>query len=206
MRAREHASNLEPRACPTRAPLDVGWTLDPTPRRSTLTRATDGSHLRHETLSDVCVVSPLSSPLPRAAFRFENFAQVTPSVVLSKLPESHPWLTSSKLVAKPDQLIKRRGKAGLIKLNATWDEAQAWIEARRNKEVQVEVVKGVLDHFLIEPFYPHKQEDEFYVCIHSLRPGDEILFYHEGGVDVGDVDAKVRQRASETRARWQVGE
>lgn len=55
---------------------------------------------------------------------------------------------------------------------------------------QVEVVKGVLDHFLIEPFYPHAQSDEFYVCIHSLRPGDEILFFHEGGVDVGDVDAK----------------
>jgi len=125
-----------------------------------------------------------------SSFRFENFAQVSPSVVLSKLPETNPWLLSSKLVAKPDQLIKRRGKAGLIKLNATWDEASAWIEERRNKEVQVEVVKGVLDHFLIEPFYPHEQSDEFYVCIHSLRPGDEILFYHEGGVDVGDVDAK----------------
>jgi len=123
-------------------------------------------------------------------FKFENFAQVAPSIVLSKLPETHPWLLSQKLVAKPDQLIKRRGKAGLIKLNATWDEAQAWIEERRNKEVQVEVVKGVLDHFLVEPFYPHEQSDEFYVCIHSLRPGDEILFYHEGGVDVGDVDAK----------------
>lgn len=48
----------------------------------------------------------------------------------------------------------------------------------------------MLDHFLIEPFYPHAQSDEFYVCIHSLRPGDEVLFYHEGGVDVGDVDAK----------------
>jgi hypothetical protein len=47
---------------------------------------------------------------PSAAFRFENFAQVSPSVVLSKLPEANPWLLSSKLVAKPDQLIKRRGK------------------------------------------------------------------------------------------------
>jgi hypothetical protein len=113
---------------------------------------------------------------------------VTPSVVLGKLPDSHPWLTSSPLVAKPDQLIKRRGKAGLISLNKGWDETQAWIEARRNKEVQVEVVKGVLDHFLIEPFYPHKQEDEFYVCIHSLRPGDEILFYHVslGGCERSD--------------------
>jgi hypothetical protein len=50
------------------------------------------------------------SLLPRLAFRFENFAQVSPSVVLSKLPEANPWLLSSKLVAKPDQLIKRRGK------------------------------------------------------------------------------------------------
>lgn len=57
--------------------------------------------------------------------------------MLSKLPESNPWLLSQRLVAKPDQLIKRRGKAGLIKLNATWDEAQQWIEERRNKEVQV---------------------------------------------------------------------
>ena len=72
-----------------------------------------------------------------SAFRFENFAQVAPAVVLSKLPESNPWLLSQRLVAKPDQLIKRRGKAGLIKLNATWDEAQQWIEERRNKEVQV---------------------------------------------------------------------
>ena len=26
--------------------------------------------------------------------------------------------------------------------------------------------------------------------INSVREGDWILFYHEGGVDVGDVDAK----------------
>ncbi len=30
-------------------------------------------------------------------------------------------------------------QAGLIKLNATWEEASAWVEERRNKEVQVEV-------------------------------------------------------------------
>lgn len=123
-------------------------------------------------------------------FQFDHFASVNPSVVLSKLPEAHPWLLSEKLVAKPDQLIKRRGKAGLVKLNATWEEASKWIEERRNKEIKVERVSGVLDHFLIEPFYPHAQSDEFYVCIHTLRNGDEVLFYHEGGVDVGDVDAK----------------
>lgn len=36
------------------------------------------------------------------------------------------------------------------------------------------------------------QEDEAYVCIFSHRHGDTILFHHEGGVDIGDVDAKVR--------------
>jgi ATP citrate (pro-S)-lyase len=56
--------------------------------------------------------------------------------------------------------------------------------------VKVEVVTGALDYFLIEPFVPHAQDDEYYLCIHSVREGDEILFHHEGGVDVGDVDAK----------------
>jgi succinyl-CoA synthetase beta subunit len=31
------------------------------------------------------------------------------------------------------------------------------------------------------------------VCILSHRAGDTILFYHEGGIDIGDVDAKVRR-------------
>ncbi|KAG7216396.1 hypothetical protein INR49_021668, partial [Caranx melampygus] len=39
--------------------------------------------------------------------------------------------------------------------------------------------KGVLKNFLIEPFVPHA--------------GDHVLFHHEGGVDVGDVDAKAQR-------------
>jgi ATP citrate (pro-S)-lyase len=37
---------------------------------------------------------------------------------------------------------------------------------------------------------PHNQQDEYYVCIYSHREGETILFHHEGGVDIGDVDAK----------------
>lgn len=43
---------------------------------------------------------------------------------------------------------------------------------------------------IVEPFLPHPSHTEFYVCINSVREGDYILFTHEGGVDVGDVDAK----------------
>lgn len=43
---------------------------------------------------------------------------------------------------------------------------------------------------MVEPFVPHPSNTEYYVCINSEREGDNILFTHEGGVEVGDVDAK----------------
>lgn len=100
------------------------------------------------------------------------------------------WVFTTKLVAKPDQLIKRRGKAGLLALNKTWDEAREWIQARAGKPQRVESVVGTLNNFIVEPFLPHPSNTEYYVCINSAREGDAILFTHEGGVDIGDVDAK----------------
>jgi len=126
-----------------------------------------------------------------------NGVLVTPAVLDSTqgqtwdaITEANPWLLTEKLVVKPDQLIKRRGKAGLIAINKSFDEVKQWILDRLCKQQQVESVTGQLTHFLIEPFFPHAQKDEYYVCFHSLRHYDEILFYHEGGVDIGDVDTK----------------
>lgn len=45
-------------------------------------------------------------------------------------------------------------------------------------------------NFIIEPFVPHKLKEEVYLCIYSYRHGDCILFYHQGGVEIGDVDTK----------------
>jgi ATP citrate (pro-S)-lyase len=56
---------------------------------------------------------------------------------LDQLELSHPWLLTDKLVAKPDQLIKRRGKHGLLTLNKPWSEARQWIEERAGKDIQV---------------------------------------------------------------------
>ncbi|KZV68350.1 ATP-citrate synthase [Peniophora sp. CONT] len=105
------------------------------------------------------------------------------------------WVFTSKLVAKPDQLIKRRGKAGLLALNKTWDEARPWIAERAGKPQKVESTVGTLNNFIVEPFLPHPSNTEYYVCINSNREGDEILFTHEGGVDIGDVDAKALRLA-----------
>ncbi|KAG0031574.1 citrate synthase [Podila clonocystis] len=110
--------------------------------------------------------------------------------LLDHLEQTHPWLLNTKLVAKPDQLIKRRGKSGLLLLNADWAAVRTWITAHAGKEVVVDSVAGVLKTFLIEPFVPHPANTEYYICINSDRDGDNILFTHEGGIEVGDVDAK----------------
>lgn len=105
----------------------------------------------------------------------------------NKIPN---WVSTSKLVAKPDQLIKRRGKAGLLALNKSWPEARQWIAERAGKPQKVEAVTGTLNNFIVEPFLPHPSNTEYYVCVSSQREGDRILFTHEGGIDIGDVDAK----------------
>ena len=116
---------------------------------------------------------------------------ITPKTDLEALPDQEPWLKNQQLlVVKPDQLIKRRGKAGLVGLKLDWEATQAWIAERMEKEIQVEQVKGSLDHFIVEPYVPHETSDEYYICIQSDRDGEEILFCAQGGVDVGDVDSK----------------
>lgn len=118
---------------------------------------------------------------------------ITPDTDLEVLAQEEAWLNTTPLVVKPDQLIKRRGKAGLVGIKLDWQGVQDWIAERMQKEIQVEHVKGQLDHFIVEPFVPHEQTDEYYICIQSDREGEEILFCSQGGVDVGDVDAKAKR-------------
>jgi len=110
---------------------------------------------------------------------------VDPDTDLDKLPKEHPWLEKEKLVAKPDQLFGKRGKHGLIKLNASYDEIKKWIKEKMNKEVTISSITDKLTHFLIEPFVPHK--NEYYVAIKSNREGDTIYFSNHGGVDIESV-------------------
>ena len=58
---------------------------------------------------------------------------------------------------KPDQLIKRRGKLGLIKLNTDLNGVKEWISGKMSNPVTVGKSTGVLKNFIVEPFVPHKQ-------------------------------------------------
>ncbi len=141
----------------------------------------DGKAILNYHLTRAPVIKP--SPLPPtsmhnppsrlAALYFPEDAPV--SGILDQAEATYPWLHAegAKFVAKPDQLIKRRGKSGLLALNKTWAEAREWIEARAGKPQQVETVQGVLRQFLVEPFIPHPQNTEYYININSVRDVSE---------------------------------
>lgn len=111
-----------------------------------------------------------------------RFAHVGPDTDLDKLKQENPWLGEGKLACKPDQLVGKRGKHGLIKLDATYDEIKAWLKEMRGKEVTIGKATDKLTHFIIEPFLPQKVE--YYVAIKSERFGDNIHFSTMGGVDI----------------------
>ena len=129
----------------------------------------------HLTRAPVIKPSPLPpssthNPPPRlATIYFPEDEDI--KTVLDQAEVTYPWLLApgAKFVAKPDQLIKRRGKSGLLCLNKSWQEAREWVGARAGKEQQVETVKGYLRNFLVEPFVPHPQGTEYYININSVR-------------------------------------
>ena len=137
----------------------------------------DGKAILNYHLTRAPVIKP--SPLPPtathnppsklASLYFPEDAAV--STILDQAESTYPWLLApdARFVAKPDQLIKRRGKSGLLALNKSWPDARAWIEARAGKVVQVETVQGALRQFLVEPFVPHPQDTEYYININSVR-------------------------------------
>ncbi|XP_045489702.1 ATP-citrate synthase [Pieris rapae] len=101
----------------------------------------------------------------------------------------NPWLSKEQLVVKPDQLIKRRGKLGLVGVNKNAAEVRKWISEHCGKEQKIGAAVGKLRRFVVEPFVKHDPSEEMYLCIQSGRRSDTIMFHHQGGVDVGDVDA-----------------
>jgi ATP citrate (pro-S)-lyase len=137
----------------------------------------DGKAILNYHLTRAPVIKP--TPLPASAthnpppklasLHFPADADVRG--VLDQAEATYPWLLTpgSKFVAKPDQLIKRRGKSGLLALNKPWAEAKEWIAERAGKPQKVETVDGVLRQFLVEPFVPHAQDTEYYININSVR-------------------------------------
>uniref|UniRef100_H2UUH3 ATP-citrate synthase n=1 Tax=Takifugu rubripes TaxID=31033 RepID=H2UUH3_TAKRU len=123
-----------------------------------------------------------------------RYARVTAETDFDRLAKEHPWLLTERLVVKPDQLIKRRGKLGLVGVNLDLNGVRDWLKSRLMRETTVCYPPTPCLIFVSQPNAPSINiEEEFYVCIYATREGDFVLFHHEGGVDVGDVDAKAKK-------------
>ncbi|KAI5445778.1 ATP-citrate synthase alpha chain protein 1 [Lathyrus oleraceus] len=117
-------------------------------------------------------------------------AQVTETTDINELVEKEPWLSSSKLVVKPDMLFGKRGKSGLVALNLDLAEVAGFVKERLGKEVEMGGCKGPITTFIVEPFIPH--DEEFYLNIVSERLGNSISFSECGGIDIEENWDKVK--------------
>ena len=124
---------------------------------------------------------------------------ITPETDLEEIPQKYPWVLDTPLVAKPDMLFGKRGKLGLILFkkekpgDVKWEDAKEWIKQKMAEETEINGVKGHLTHFLVEPFVPHKPEEEYYVAMTTGEDEDIIYMSAFGGIDVEENWDKVKE-------------
>jgi len=101
------------------------------------------------------------------------------------------WLKQESLVAKPDMLFGKRGKNDLVLFrtnkpgDVTLEEAAKWIDAKSaHNTTLLSGQSGILTHFIVEPFTPHTQEQEYYISATTVGEDDVLYMSAEGGMEV----------------------
>ncbi|GER48751.1 succinyl-CoA ligase [ADP-forming] subunit beta [Striga asiatica] len=117
-------------------------------------------------------------------------AQVTESTNFEELVDKEVWISSTKLVVKPDMLFGKRGKSGLVALNLDLAGVASFVKDRLGKEVEMGGCKGPITTFIVEPFVPH--DEEYYLNIVSERLGCSISFSECGGIEIEENWDKVK--------------
>jgi len=113
----------------------------------------------------------------------------------------YEWLNEKPLVAKPDMLFGKRGKNNLVlfKVNkpgdVTLEDAAKWIdEKRKGKTKLLSGQEGVLTHFIVEPFTPHTEDEEYYIAATTFDENYDILYMSaHGGMEVEENWDKVTE-------------
>jgi len=130
---------------------------------------------------------------------------------LIEAAKSRPWLNEKKLVAKPDMLFGKRGMNDLVLFrdakpgDVTLAKAASWIGEKSTGDQSVyfsfdgDKPTGVpsvdkLTNFIVEPFTPHEQSEEYYVSATCVGDDDVIYMSAEGGIAIEENwDAKVTE-------------
>ena len=150
---------------------------------------------------------------------FPNFSYAYETVMVqngSELEEAantHGWLKEKTLVAKPDMLFGKRGKNDLVLFkdakpgDVSLAKAVSWIDEKSSSKQSVsfsfdgdtptgEPKVDMLTHFIVEPFTPHSQEEEYYISATCVGDDDMLYMSAEGGMEVEEGwDEKVTEVA-----------
>ncbi len=120
---------------------------------------------------------------------------------LKEAAKTHRWLSEKPLVAKPDMLFGKRGKNDLVLFkdakpgDVSLNKAVSWIDEKSSSEQKVyfsfdgdtptgEPSVDMLTHFIVEPFTPHTQEEEYYISATCVGDDDVLYMSAEGGMEV----------------------
>ena len=132
---------------------------------------------------------------------------------LSETAKIKAWLKEKTLVAKPDMLFGKRGKNDLVLFrdakpgDVTLEKAISWIDEKSSAAQSVyfsfdgdkpkgEAKTDMLTHFVVEPFTPHSQEEEYYISATCVGDNDMLYMSAEGGMEVEEGwDEKVTEVA-----------
>jgi len=150
---------------------------------------------------------------------FPNFTYAYETVMvrngseLKEVAEKKRWLSEKTLVVKPDMLFGKRGKNDLVLFkdakpgDVSLAKAISWIDEKSSSEQSVyfsfdgdtptgEPSKDMLTHFIVEPFTPHEQEEEYYISATCVGDDDMLYMSAEGGMEVEEGwDEKVTEVA-----------
>ncbi len=150
---------------------------------------------------------------------FPNFTYAYETVMVqngSELIEeakNKSWLGEKTLVAKPDMLFGKRGKNDLVLFkdakpgDVVLAKAASWIDEKSSSKREVyfsfdgdtptgDPSVDTLTHFIVEPFTPHTQEEEYYISATCVGDDDMLYMSAEGGMEVEEGwDEKVTEVA-----------
>jgi ATP-citrate lyase beta-subunit len=138
---------------------------------------------------------------------FPNFTYAYETVMvqngseLKELAKEKAWLNEKTLVAKPDMLFGKRGKNGLVLFkdqkpgDVRLEKAASWIDEKAKDKQEVyfafdgDTPAGApsvdyLTHFVVEPFTPHEQAEEYYISATVVGDEDVLYMSAEGGMEV----------------------
>jgi len=149
---------------------------------------------------------------PNFTYAYETVLVQNGSELLEAAKEK-TWLKEKALVAKPDMLFGKRGKNGLVLFkdqkpgDVTLEKAASWIDEKSSSKQEVyfsfdgdtptgEPSVDMLTHFIVEPFTPHEQEEEYYISATCVGDDDMLYMSAEGGMEVEEGwDEKVTEVA-----------